>query len=214
VRFRHEIGAALSQCTLKQTLGQGRSHERADRAGACRLSRHGYAVRIPTECRDVRANPFQGGDLIEQAKIAGLAGLRAQFGMRKKTENSQPMIDGHNDRAAASETLAVVARLASGTCPELPAMNPKKDRQLCVFRTLRRPHIQIETIFALVRIIRFEFSVWRVLQASRRNSSGIANAGPLRRGTGRTPTQLLDRWWRIGNAEKLADAAHWIPATS
>src|SRR6185312_1483225 len=124
------------------------------------------------------------------------------------------MVDGHDDRAMTCEILAVVARLGPRTRPELAAMDPENYGQLRAVHAIRRPHIEIETVFALVRIVRLEFAIGCVLQAPWCGALRVSDAGPSRRGSGRAPAQLPRRRRRIRNPQELADPAQWIAASA
>jgi hypothetical protein len=54
----------------EQALGQRRQRQEADRARARRFAGDGDALRIAAEGRDIALDPFQDGDVVEQAIIA------------------------------------------------------------------------------------------------------------------------------------------------
>jgi len=64
-------GAALGDGPMDESGGVGRGQHVADAEGACRLAADGDPVRVAAERRDVVPDPFQGGELVEEAVDTG-----------------------------------------------------------------------------------------------------------------------------------------------
>src|SRR5262249_47216018 len=87
-------GAAFADGLLKQMTGEGRSHERADRAGTGGFAADGDVTGIATESGDVFDNPFESSNLIEKAVVARgmVTGLFGEFRVGEKAEDAEAIV--------------------------------------------------------------------------------------------------------------------------
>src|SRR5687767_2718629 len=78
----------LRDCTMEQTLGEGRGHQHADVERAGGFAEDGHVLRVATKPRDVLLHPSQRGDLIEDALVSRCAPRRlaSQYRVREESE--------------------------------------------------------------------------------------------------------------------------------
>ncbi len=84
---------------MKQAFCQRRNAEHAHTGAAGRLSEDRHVVTVTAESRDVIANPFQGGNLVEESVVArnALVGFGGKSGMSEKAQGSETIVDRHQD---------------------------------------------------------------------------------------------------------------------
>ena len=95
---------------MKQPLGRGHAHQRADLSGAAGLAPDGHIVGISAEIGDVVANPFERGDNVQHSHVAGLRVTRVtRSGQIEVAEDVEAVIGAdHDDIVAGGEIRAVV----------------------------------------------------------------------------------------------------------
>src|SRR5690606_19039706 len=98
---------------VDQAFGQWRGRQNADTLAAGRLASDRHLVGVAAERGDIVADPFESGDLVEDAVVTRCAvlGFVREFGVREEAEYSQPVVDGDGqDVATSGERLTVVQR--------------------------------------------------------------------------------------------------------
>src|SRR5215475_12304448 len=117
-----------------------------------------------------------------------------QFGMGEIAERAETVIDRYQNDPFFRQRRSVVGSSGSRSARQRAAVNPDHDRTFFV-RLGRSPHIETETIFALLargRVI--DGALWvRRLRAIRPEVVAFANAFPRRWGLGSFPTQFARR---------------------
>src|SRR6202000_1727367 len=98
---RPEYRTALRNNTPKQAFRKRRDHELTCVDRACGLAEQGDIVWIAAELGDISLNPSKRSELIQQTIIAGAVArrFRRQLRVTKKSEDTQPIIQGHQDHA-------------------------------------------------------------------------------------------------------------------
>src|SRR5690606_11336746 len=81
-----------------------------------------------------------------------------------------------------------------------PTMDPHHDRQAFLLGPLRRPDVQVETVFGHFRIERIDISEPITLHAPRAELVSLAHAFPSGRALRSLPSQLTNGWRRVRNA--------------
>src|SRR5687768_17869238 len=114
--------------------------------------------------------------------------------MGKVAERAETIIDCHQNDPFFRQSRSVIGASRARSARQRAAVNPNHDRAL-LGGFSRSPHVEIETILALLarrRVI--ERALWvRRLRAIRTEVVALANAFPRRYGLRRFPTQLAHR---------------------
>src|SRR6185312_10005528 len=119
--------------------------------------------------------------LVQQSIVARRF-MRRFFGqlrMRKETKRAQPIVRIHDDDALLCQHFAVVTWFRSAACDESSAVVPHKNRQLRTRGLCRNPYIQVQAVFARLRIAEINVAEYVGLQASRSELVGGADSCPL-----------------------------------
>ncbi len=158
---------------------------------------------------DVVAHPFQSGVLVEIAVVAGVAALlRRQLRVRHESEEADPIVEVHEDRAAAGHGLAVVVGHAGRTDGASPAVYEHEDRVVVAGRGVRRrPDVEVEAVLAGRLLAEIVVDVVRPqhLDALGALAVGVPDPGPAE-GLRRAPAQLPDGRFGEGNPQVGLDA--------
>jgi hypothetical protein len=99
-----EVGArhALDDRPVEKASSTGHREQRGDRSAAGGLAEDGHLTGVAAEGSDVVADPFQRGDLVEEATVGRHAVQEAE------TLEAHPVVDGHDDDAVVGEGGAVI----------------------------------------------------------------------------------------------------------
>ena len=204
--------AALDDRFLDQIPRQRRGNERLDAAGARALAQDRDVVRIPAECGDVGMDPFERGDLVQEAVVAGnvVRTLRGQERMDQEAEDAEPVVDRDQDDALLGPDLAVELGLVPPAAGVGAAVDPHRHRQLLArLARGRGPDIQVQAVLAEFRILPVEFTGPGVagivvdLHGARAEGVGHLHAFPGNDGLGFLPAQVPDG--RGGERDSLVD---------
>jgi hypothetical protein len=106
--------------------------------------------------------------------------------MREEAKDTEPVIDIHNHHAVAGEDFAVEQSFHSRSGGVAPAVDPDHDGGARRGGPLRRPHVQLQAVFAVGQLLVV------VLIAHRPKSGGIADPSPGFRRERLTPAQRAD----------------------
>ncbi len=151
--------------------------------------------RIAAERRDVLDHPVERGGLVEQAVISRsvVGRFLGQLRVREKSEHAEPVIAGHHDNALLGQSFAVVAEFIARAGRETSAKEPEHHAEFFLAGILRRPHIQIEAVFAIALVAKHHIRIDARLRAARRKLRAIAHAGPVRGRLRFAPAQIAHR---------------------
>src|SRR3984893_10736508 len=116
--------------------------------------------------------------------------------MRKKSKNSQPVIDAHDHHALVRQMLAILPWFRSRSRLKTPAINPHHHRPLRLCRNPRGPHVQIQAILARPNIAKLHVLINSRLHAPRAKFSSLPQALPRSYRLRRFPPQFPDGWRR------------------
>src|SRR5579859_7570001 len=114
--------------------------------------------------------------------------------MREKPENAEAIIHADHHDAFVRKVFAILAPFRRGAGLKSAAVDPYHYRQLCGRGDLRRPHIEIQTIFARPAVAKRHVTEDVSLHAARAKFGGLANSLPRRNGLGFFPAQRANRW--------------------
>ena len=168
-------------------------HARRVSAKPCDVVMYPVKSRIAAERRDIRVDPLERRDHVEQSIVAGRCMRRfaSEFRVGKKAERTEPVIDSHHQHTVPGEFRAIVAGLIAAADPVGPAMHPEHHCPRFFHRPFRRPDVQVEAVFRKIPLRRwvahaiaarqgFEESAGAggILDTSRRVLRGIADAAP------------------------------------
>ena len=124
--------AALHDGAMEQPARRRHRQQRADLAAAAELAEDRDVARIAAEAVDVVAHPFQCGDHVQRAGIAGRGEIRAADRRQvEEAEDVQPLVHGDDDHVATlGQPRALQPGDVRGAVGERAAMEPHHDRPL------------------------------------------------------------------------------------
>ena len=124
--------AALQDGFCDHAAGQLRGDKGLYAHGSRALSKDRDVVTVAAECSDIFVDPFQCGDLIQDAVISGDAAFifSTQPGMRKESEDVAAVFHADQDHAPVAVCLSVKFQLAGKAAQECAAVDPECDREL------------------------------------------------------------------------------------
>ena len=116
-------------------------------SAACGLSCNGDIIGITAEVRNVAADPFQAGLLIEAAEIAGrIRLLFCKLRMAEKAQRSQAVIHSHDDDISPCETFTVKFHFGCIATLKPAAEKPYKHGFALGCGLRVRPYIKIKAV--------------------------------------------------------------------
>src|SRR5947209_4561493 len=121
----------------------------------------------------------------------------SKFGMRKETEDAQPVIDGDNHNAFARQSFSIIGARTGVTACEASTVNPYHDRQIGLGRFGCCPDVQVKTIFTERRqfaAIKYSSRWIRCLPACLRELLCFSYTFPRRGRLWLLPAQVTDGW--------------------
>ena len=123
-----QVGA-LHDRLVEQPARLGRGHEVSDAQRPGGFAHHGHIVGVASKRGDVVLHPAQGGDLVEQAVVAGdtVSGFGAQFLVREPAERAQSIVGGDEHDPTPREICPVVQTQAVGPDPQRSSVEPDDD---------------------------------------------------------------------------------------
>jgi len=185
---------ALPDGAMEQPFCQRRYHQLAYRHSTGRLAENGDAVRIAAKRGYVPPHPFERGDLIHQAVVAG-----SQPWISKKSECSDTIVERDDDRAFVCQIVAPVIFFSSGAVIEAAPENPDHNRPLFRSGMCGGPDVEIEAILGNRLWTGIEkidgLRIVGLLWTDGGEVIAVANAGPMGGALRRAPSQFAD-WWR------------------
>lgn len=191
---------------LEQAGGLRRSDVGHDAVAAGRLAGDRDIGGVAAECRCIALDPAQRGLLVHHAIVGEVVTLAIEGGMREKAEQSEPVVEGDDQRAALDRKLGgiVIAPLAD---LQRAAMEPDEYRQLARHAPLGGAAIdvQVEAIFAATGT-RKDAKIG-VLRAAAGERGRLHRRGPRCYGLRRLPAQGAYRRRRVRDTEPGVDAA-------
>src|SRR5579862_9935918 len=114
------------------------------------MAEQSYLGWIAAELGDVRADPFEAGDLVEQAVVAGaVAAFAAELGRGEEAERVHAIRNTDEHHSFLREVGAVIERGAGGTAHEAAAVDPGDHREFFVRCFRGGPNIEIQAILAI-----------------------------------------------------------------
>ncbi len=132
-------GATLGDGPAEAARRSGHRQEGHHRHGPGGHAEHGDVVRVPAEGPDVRLDPVERGELVEDPPV------RRAVVQEEEALAPEPVVEGHADHAVAGEAVAVVPGDAARPVPEGAAVDPHHDRQSRRTR-VRGPHVEVQAV--------------------------------------------------------------------
>jgi hypothetical protein len=112
--------------------------------------------------------------------------------MREEAERAEPVRHAHEDDTLLRELRAVVQRDARLSAEESAAVNQTITGSCVAGGFRRRPHVEVQAVFAHLRRPAEEAREHRVLHARRPELRGVLDARPRLHGLRRLPSQRAD----------------------
>src|SRR2546423_12115997 len=155
---------------MEEAFRQWRRDQRPDAHSAGGFAEDRHARRIATEARDVALHPPQYGNLVEETVVTRsvVRRLCRECRVRQKTEGTEPIVEGDDDRTLFRQPRTVMAFFAAETGKETTAVDPDQDGARGARtgdRERARPDVEIEAVFRNARRKRIDIGVRAVLNA-------------------------------------------------
>ena len=139
------VGRTLRDGLVEEAAGERRGHHVQHGFATGRLAEDRDVARVATEGLDVRLHPFEGGDLVEGAVVAGDAQVRldGEFRVGEVAHEPEPVVDQDRDHAFLGQCRGCIERLAACAVLMVPAVDPDHHRQLGLRIEVRGAHGQV-----------------------------------------------------------------------
>ena len=210
-----QLRATLHDSTMDQASSRRCRRDEAHLATAAGLAVDRHIRRVTPERGDVRADPLQRGDHVEESGVGRTGEVVAgEIGEVKVAHHAETVIEGHHDDVAATRHVrSVVQHHRAGPRLEPSPVQPHEHGPSSVVRT-RRPDVEHETVLADGGTIPVEPTFGQPGSGLGRGvavSTTGPHAGPGRRRLRRAKTVRSAGRRSIGNAAEDADAIDDTP---
>ncbi len=202
-------GSARRDRAAEQALRRRRGEQCGDAHAPCALSGDRHLRRVPAECGDVLAHPFECSDLVEDADVARVAELDEVVGEVAEALHTEEVVDRHAHHPVACEGRAVVHVFYPAACRERTTVDPDQHGQTDS-AGIRGPPVELRQsspggLDGVPDLT--EDAGHRRLDAHRAISRGVSFTVPRSSRYGWPESAITDRWRSVRKTEEGMNAA-------
>ena len=132
---------------MEKSGGPGRGNQGADRESPGGLTAESDEIRIAAKDGNVVPYPFQGGDDVEQAPVAGGTVLFIGGPRGQEARRMQAVVHRDDNNAGPGQSRTLIKLQGAAAEEEGAAVNKDENRQLFPCRLVRRPDIEEKAVF-------------------------------------------------------------------